>query len=210
MKRGEVFDTTFLSKDKKGVNKWARYGFTWDEKEIHYLKSLFKHNFGLPQLCMILQRPASGVVGKLRQFKLIQDSGVYHSENSSWVQYRYTCDQDLSTVIGEDDVKHIISELSQLQGSIPCTQTQVQVQYNKEGVLIGLGFDYTNSPRVVEPPFAAGGFVNPKPEPFKFQESETVLRDDEWDSWHKAIVKGGHGEPSMWTYPMRTQRPSTS
>lgn len=78
---GEKFDVSFASRDHQ---RRARHGMIWSQAELDKLCQLCAKGLSLESLCIELQRPADGVINKLKQQRMITtDLGpggypVYH------------------------------------------------------------------------------------------------------------------------------------
>lgn len=65
---GDKFDASFASHDHL---RRARHGMIWDEAELNKLCSLSAQGSSLKNMCLVLQRPADGVINKMRQTGMI-------------------------------------------------------------------------------------------------------------------------------------------
>ena len=157
MKSGDKFDISFLSLDKKGKHKWARYGFTWESLETTTLTKLFHAGVSLKMMCHILQRPASGTLSKLAQggYVRMSTTGEYTAHGCTYKG------------LSDTSIREMVEALSKLEGHIPCTSRVVKVEYDIEGVLRDIHIE-------------SGGIAHASPKPVGLQESETILRNDDW------------------------------
>lgn len=65
---GDRFDASFASRDYK---RRARHGMFWSESELEKLCALSAQGLSLESMCLVLQRPADGVINKLRQTGMV-------------------------------------------------------------------------------------------------------------------------------------------
>jgi len=65
---GDKFDSSFASRDHQ---RRARHGMIWDDAELDKLCALSSKGLSLESLCIELQRPADGVINKLKQRRMI-------------------------------------------------------------------------------------------------------------------------------------------
>jgi hypothetical protein len=65
---GDKFDTSFASRDSR---RRARHGMIWTDDELNTLRQFVTKGLSLESICVELQRPADGVINKLRQTHMI-------------------------------------------------------------------------------------------------------------------------------------------
>jgi hypothetical protein len=99
------FNTNYEARDRD-PSQWARYGMTWSAAEKEKLYGLFASGRFLEDMCMVLGRPASGVISKLQSANLIQynpaDDQYYINETnaeSSAQPVHQSKEKDMSTNI---------------------------------------------------------------------------------------------------------------
>lgn len=78
-----TFDVSYRHHDKE---QRARQGQIWEKDELIRLKAHFLEGSDLKELCRILQRPAHGIVSKLKQMRLIR--GDWTSDDYEVIQPR--------------------------------------------------------------------------------------------------------------------------
>lgn len=75
---GQKFDSSFLTHD---ATTRRRHGEKWTADERDQLGALFNRGASLATMCVVLQRPAAGVLSKLVQFKYLKHQiydGTYY------------------------------------------------------------------------------------------------------------------------------------
>lgn len=65
---GDKFDTSFAARDHV---RRDRHGTIWNDAELNKLRQLSAKGMSLETICKLLQRPADGVINKLRQTNMI-------------------------------------------------------------------------------------------------------------------------------------------
>lgn len=69
---GDRFPSGYLTHD---VKRRARHGQVWSSQELRQLEDLYHSNAPLREMCETLERPADGVMIKLRYIGLVSESG---------------------------------------------------------------------------------------------------------------------------------------
>lgn len=64
-----IFNDTFLNHDR---TQRRRHGQIWNADEKAQLESLFRKGTSLAKMCVVMQRPASGILSKLVQLKCLK------------------------------------------------------------------------------------------------------------------------------------------
>lgn len=72
LREGSKFDVSFAkSTGADARERWSRYGRPWNDDEVAHLKGLFWSGRNLEYICRAMERPPSGVLNKLAEYRCL-------------------------------------------------------------------------------------------------------------------------------------------